>query len=165
MGKQRSGLAEGRVDGKGLLEFSLRELRELEPERPIVLEIHESTVSPTGHLRELRSSLDEMNIELAYDDFGAGQARLVELVEVPPDYLKFDIKVVQGIGQATPERQRMLEHLVNMTLELGIKPLAEGIETDEDHEACCQIGFQFAQGFLYGRPALPNSLQQATADA
>ena len=142
----------------GLLEFSLRELRELEPERPIVLEIHESTVSPTSQLRELKSAMADMNIEIAYDDFGAGQARLVELVEVRADYLKFDIKVVQGIGQASPERQRMLEHLVNMTLELGIKPLAEGIETEEDHHVCRQIGFQFAQGYLYGRPALPKSL-------
>ena len=42
----------------------------------------------------------ELQIGLAYDDFGAGQARLVELVDVPPDYLKFDMKLVQNLQSA-----------------------------------------------------------------
>ena len=69
-----------------------------------------------------------MQIGLAYDDFGAGQARLVELVEIRPDYLKFDMKLVQNIASASLERQRMLASLVKMVHELGITPLAEGIE-------------------------------------
>jgi EAL domain-containing protein (putative c-di-GMP-specific phosphodiesterase class I) len=92
---------------------------------------------------------------LAYDDFGAGQARLVELVEVPPDYLKFDLKLVHCIDHATNERQRMLASLVQMVRELGIAALAEGVETSEEHEICRQMGFQYAQGFFFGRPALP----------
>ena len=142
------------IDDPALLEFSLRSLREAAPSRPLVLEIHEGTATQSNQMRELRAKLNDLNIGLAYDDFGAGQARLVELVEVPPDYLKFDMKLVQKIAEATSERQKMLQRLVQMTTELGIAPLAEGIETPEDGEVCEQLGFVCAQGYLYGRPAV-----------
>jgi EAL domain-containing protein (putative c-di-GMP-specific phosphodiesterase class I) len=141
-----------------LLIFSLQGLRENEPTRPLVLEIHEASVTCSGTIRKLRSALAEMKIGLAYDDFGAGQARLIELVEVPPDYLKFDMKLVQNLESASLERQRMLASLVQMVRELGITPLAEGIETAGDDEFCRQIGFTCAQGFYYGYPSLPKSL-------
>jgi EAL domain-containing protein (putative c-di-GMP-specific phosphodiesterase class I) len=106
----------------------------------------------------LRNALAELKIGLAYDDFGAGQARMIELVEVPPDYLKFDMKLVQNIQTASVERQRMLASLVQMVRELGITPLAEGIETAGDDAICRQIGFTCGQGFFYGYPALPKKL-------
>ena len=152
-----------------LLIFSLRELREIEPRRALVLEIHEAAVNCGDQMNRLRAALNEMQIALAYDDFGAGQARLIELVEVTPDYLKFDMKLVQGIESASQERQRMLASLVKMVCDLGIKPLAEGIEAEGDDEICRQIGFAFAQGFFYGHPSLPKTLvprdEDDTADA
>ncbi|MEN0110291.1 MAG: EAL domain-containing protein [Planctomycetota bacterium] len=146
------------IDEPELLEFSLRELRETAPSRPMVLEIHEKTATQTHQMRELRAKLNDLNIGLAYDDFGAGQARLIELVEVPPDYLKFDMKLVQNIHAASTERQKMVERLVQMTAELGIIPLAEGVETREDHAVCEQMGFLSGQGFFYGRPAVVKAL-------
>jgi EAL domain-containing protein (putative c-di-GMP-specific phosphodiesterase class I) len=148
-----------------LLIFSLNELRELEPSRPLVLEIHEASVTGSETMLKLRAALTEMHIGLAYDDFGAGQARLIELVEVPPDYLKFDMKLVQNLQTASLERQRMLASLVQMVRELGITPLAEGIETAGDDQICRQIGFTCAQGFYYGYPALPKSLVTPLAAA
>ena len=144
-----------------LLEFSLRELRELAPESRIVLEIHEAAVTQVAQMRELCAALKDMDIGLAYDDFGAGQARLIELVEVPPDFLKFDINLIQNIQNATAERQKMLASLVHMVRELGIAALAEGIEQIEEHEVCLDMGFEFAQGFYYGRPALPKTFMAA----
>jgi EAL domain-containing protein (putative c-di-GMP-specific phosphodiesterase class I) len=141
-----------------LLVFSLQELRQLEPERPLVLEIHEASVTKSDAMKQLRGALTELNMGLAYDDFGAGQARLVELVEVPPEYLKFDMKLVQNLQTASLERQRMLASLVQMVRELGIRPLAEGIETSGDDAICRQLAFTYAQGFFYGYPALPRTL-------
>jgi EAL domain-containing protein (putative c-di-GMP-specific phosphodiesterase class I) len=152
------------IDDLELLVFSLRELRELEPRRPLVLEIHEAAVTRGGEMNQLRAALAEMQIGLAYDDFGAGQARLVELVEVRPDYLKFDMQLVQHISSASLERQRMLASLVKMVHELGITPLAEGIEVVGDHEVCRQIGFTLAQGFYYGHPSLPKTLIPSDSD-
>ena len=55
---------------------------------------------------------------LAYDDFGAGQARLFELAEVPPHYLKFDRRFVNGIDDAPASRQRLVASLVAAAREL-----------------------------------------------
>jgi len=147
----------------GLLEFSLRELRELAPESRIVLEIHEAAVTQVTQMRELCAALKDMDIGLAYDDFGSGQARLIELVEVPPDFLKFDINLIRNIQNATADRRKMLVNLVQMVQELGIAALAEGIEQLEEHEVCLEMGFEFAQGYLYGKPALPKTFGQTSA--
>ncbi len=151
------------VEDLELLIFSMNELRELEPRRPLVLEIHEGVVTCGDAMRRLRAALADLQIGLAYDDFGAGQARLVELVDVPPDYLKFDMKLVQRLDSASTDRQRLLASLVKMACDLGITPLAEGIETEGDHDICRQIGFICAQGFLYGYPALPKHLMPIDA--
>jgi EAL domain-containing protein (putative c-di-GMP-specific phosphodiesterase class I) len=142
---------------QGVLEFSLRELREAAPQTRIVLEIHEAAVTCVRQMREIRGLLRELDMQLAYDDFGAGQARIVELGECPPDFLKFDIELVRDIDHASPERQRMLASLVNIVHDLGIGSLAEGIETEAEHLCCRQMGFNFAQGFFYGKPALAGS--------
>ena len=136
---------------------SLRELRDKYPEAPITLEIHEATVTDAVRMRELHKQLREMNIKLAYDDFGAGQARLIELIDVPPDYLKFDRKLIQDIHAASPQRQQMLEALVHMVKDLGITALAEGVELEQEADVCQKLGFTLAQGFYYGRPDGPGT--------
>jgi EAL domain-containing protein (putative c-di-GMP-specific phosphodiesterase class I) len=149
------------MDDIDLLIFSLHQVRGLESHRPMVLEIHEAAVTNREAMIKLKAALADLRIGLAYDDFGAGQARLVELVEVSPDYLKFDMVLVQHLESASLDRQRMLASLVRMVLDLGIKPLAEGIETPGDHEICRQMGFTCAQGFLYGRPVLPSAVLES----
>jgi EAL domain-containing protein (putative c-di-GMP-specific phosphodiesterase class I) len=145
----------------GVLEFSLRELRECAPQARIVLEIHEAAVTCVRQMREMRALLNELNMGLAYDDFGAGQARIVELGECPPDYLKFDIELIRDIDHASPERQRMLASLVQIVHDLGIASLAEGVETEAEHKACRQMGFHYVQGFYYGKPAIASSFKVA----
>ena len=132
---------------------SLAQVRQLSQEALIILEIHEAAVTDPAEMRELRACLRELNIGVAYDDFGAGQTRLGELVEAPPDYLKFDMSMIRRIDHAPAERQRMLASLVKMARELGITPLAEGIETEAEAVTCRQLGFSTAQGFYFGAPA------------
>ena len=136
---------------------SLQRIREREADSRLVLEIHEAGVTQLDRMRDLRKALADLQIGLAYDDFGSGQARLIEMVEVPPDYLKFDIGLIRDIHLSSAERQGMLANLVQMANNLGIATLAEGIETREEHESCVQLGFDYAQGFFYGRPALPST--------
>lgn len=135
----------------GLVE-SLREARRLAPTLPITLEIHEAAVTDSAAMRALRATLAELDMKLAYDDFGAGQARLLELVDVPPDYLKFDMALVRDIHLAPRHKQQMLETLVRMARDLGIASLAEGVETAEEALLCAQMGFEYAQGYRFGRP-------------
>lgn len=132
---------------------SMAQIRQLSREAKIILEIHEAAVTDPAEMRQLRAQLRDLNIGVAYDDFGAGQTRLGELVEAPPDYLKFDMSMIRRIDQAPAERQRMLGSLVRMVRELGITPLAEGIETASEAATCRELGFLTAQGFFFGAPA------------
>lgn len=131
---------------------SLRELREDLPELRMTLEIHEAAVTETSLVRGLRTILRDLDIELAFDDFGAGQSRLLELSDVVPDVLKFDMEFIRGIDLASAEKHKVVATLVKMAAELGTKPLAEGIETAGEAATCAQLGFQLGQGFYFGRP-------------
>ena len=137
-----------------LLEFSLRELVQMAPPERIVLEIHEKSVTCVSQMRVLQEALRDLGLKLAYDDFGAGQARLLELVEVPPDYLKFDIGLVRDIDTASSSRQKMLATLVGMARELGVATLAEGVETEGELQVCTDVGFDYIQGFVFSKPAV-----------
>jgi EAL domain-containing protein (putative c-di-GMP-specific phosphodiesterase class I) len=135
---------------------SMKQVRELATELPITLEIHEGAVTNPAAMRELRKKLRDLEIEVAYDDFGAGQNRLAELFESPPDVLKFDMGLIRGIDTAAQERQKLLSSLTQIVLDLGVKPLAEGIETAGEAAVCKQVGISLAQGYFFGRPASPN---------
>jgi len=135
----------------GLLE-SLEDLRAVAPQLDLALEIHESVLTRPAAIAELRALLLERNIALAYDDFGAGQARLLELAEAPPHYLKFDRRFVSGLDQAPAPKRRLLQSLLGLARELLVKTVAEGIETAAEARACAELGFTHAQGFHIGRP-------------
>ena len=130
----------------------LQTIRDDNPDLRLVIEIHEAAVTDLQQMRELRAVLNDLDMRLAYDDFGAGQARLVELSEIPPDVLKFDMSLIRNIDTATLRHQSMIQKLVEIVFELGIEPLAEGVETEGEHEVCQRIGFVTGQGWLYGRP-------------
>ena len=131
---------------------SIRGLRDLYPHVQITLEIHESAVTSPAVVADLRARLLELRVGIAYDDFGAGQSRLLELVEVPPDFIKFDMKLIQGIDRAPASRQNLLRSLVGVVRSLGIIPLAEGVESSAEADVCRELGFAFGQGFYFGRP-------------
>lgn len=131
---------------------SLRELRNDLPALEMTLEIHEAAVTEIRLIRELRAELRDLGIGLAYDDFGAGQSRLLELAAVVPDVLKFDMELIRGIDRAPDERLKVVESLVRMACELGATALAEGIETESESRTCERLGFVLGQGFHLGRP-------------
>ena len=131
---------------------SLEMLRKQADDLPIVLEIHEKSVSTIKTMRMLRSLSKDLYIDLAYDDFGAGQARLVELMKVPPDWLKFDISLIRNIHQQPPQALQVLRTLVSMARDLGIKTIAEGIEVAAEKITCQALGFEYGQGYHLSRP-------------
>lgn len=132
---------------------SLVTLREMAPEQTITLEIHEGASTNMTMMRKLCAVLKDLDIKLAFDDFGVGRARLVELGEVRPDFLKFDMKLTQNINDAPSKRQELVALFATMVNNLGIKTLAEGVETRECHQILLEMGFQLGQGFYYGRPS------------
>ena len=123
------------------------------PDIQVVLEIHETAITDVGRMRAFSAQLAAMGVALAYDDFGAGQARLLELADAPPKYLKFDRSVCAGLDRASPQRRRLVSTLLQITHEFSVVPVAEGIETAAEAAACLEVGFVLAQGFHFGRPA------------
>lgn len=138
---------------------NLQDLREQNLSVPMTLEVHEALFTSTDAMRELRAALDDLRIGLAYDDFGAGQARLMELADVPPDFLKFDMSLIRGIDQAPRARCQMVELLVKYATDIGALCIAEGIETQAELATCSELGFHIGQGYLLGRPVDPSMLQ------
>ena len=130
----------------------LETLRKVHSTLDLVFEVHESAVTDLGVMAEISAALRAMDIRLAYDDFGAGQARLLELVEVPPDFLKFDIALVRGVAETGSPKYRLLAKLNAMIREMGVRTLAEGIEDAATAHACAAIGIDLFQGFYFGRP-------------
>jgi EAL domain-containing protein (putative c-di-GMP-specific phosphodiesterase class I) len=136
----------------GLVE-SLAEISAAAPHVEFTVEIHEAAIVKVAEVVALKAALRAHRMRLAYDDFGAGQARLLELGEAPPDLLKFDIRFIRGVHAAPASRRRLLKSLIGMVKDLGAESLAEGVETAEEAEACMEMGFTRAQGYFFGRPA------------
>jgi EAL domain-containing protein (putative c-di-GMP-specific phosphodiesterase class I) len=109
-------------------------------------------------LSRLRNDLGKHHTGIAFDDFGVGQTRLVELVKDPPDFLKFDISLIRQIHLAPKRLHQMVSTFVKAAQELDIAAIAEGIECPDEAETCRQLGFNFAQGFFYGRPLPINEI-------
>ena len=148
----------------GFVESIERLVRE-HPGLDLVVEIHESAVVEIARMRELATRLGDLGVRFAYDDFGAGQARLVELGEVPPHVVKFDMSLIDGLHAASPRKQRLVADLVRLVNDLGSIALAEGLEAEADAAVCREMGFRLLQGFLVGRPVPVESLAAAGGGA
>jgi EAL domain-containing protein (putative c-di-GMP-specific phosphodiesterase class I) len=68
--------------------------------------------------------------------------------------------LIRDIDKAPPERIKVLGSLVRIVLDLGVVPLAEGIENEEEAKVCQELGFTMAQGYYFGRPAPPNKFME-----
>lgn len=126
----------------------------------LTLEITESALMDDGRssLRVLRA-LKDLGVALAIDDFGTGYCSLSYLQRFPLDVLKIDKAFVAGIG-----RQRggsaIAGAVVELAHALGLKVVAEGVETEAQLAELRRLGCDFAQGFLFSRP-LPAPLLAA----
>ena len=116
------------------------------------MEIHESAVTRIEKLRDLAHRLEKLGIRFAYDDFGSGQARLLELADVPAHFVKFDMTLIRGLHNASERKRKIVRDLVQMVLASGSVPLAEGVEDEAEAQACIEMGFRLIQGYLTGRP-------------
>lgn len=141
------------LDHENLL-TSLHTLRERHPKRAIVLEVHESAVTEPASLKQLSRHLDELDVGVAFDDFGTGQARLLELTDAAPRYIKFDVSLIRNLHRGAKKRRDMVETLVRLVTDMDIVPIAEGIEVAEEARVCAELGFQYGQGFYFGHPTL-----------
>ena len=134
---------------------SIELLRAMVPSAKLVVEVHETAITRITDVREMADRLAAMNVQFAYDDFGAGQARLIELAEVPPHFVKFDMGLIRDLDRANPKKRQLVAQLVRIVHDVDATALAEGVETTAEARACADMDFDLIQGFLTGRPVLP----------
>jgi EAL domain-containing protein (putative c-di-GMP-specific phosphodiesterase class I) len=133
---------------------SLRELAESEDLRRWyhpVIEMPESLVSDVAQTRRVVEEIRSLGLGVAYDDFGQGQARLEDLVTVPPDFVKLDRRLIVDLG-ADRALYKIVRALVDTCRELKVRTVGEGIETAEELQACREVQIELGQGFLLQTP-------------
>jgi EAL domain-containing protein (putative c-di-GMP-specific phosphodiesterase class I) len=119
--------------------------------RPIVLEITErEAIEDYRALRKAMAGLGA-GVDWAVDDAGAGYASLRHIIEIRPGYVKLDRGLVSGIG-ADPIRQALVAGMLHFGASIGLKIIAEGVETDAERRTLSALGVEFGQGYLLGRP-------------
>lgn len=131
---------------------ALESLRSGAPDnRRLVLEIAEAAVMNGRAMARTRDAVTSLGFEFAYDDFGTGQARFLELADIPPHFLKLDLAIVRNIETLRP-RQDVVRALLGVVRTLGVQVIAEGIETEASAATCLELGCHLGQGFLFGKP-------------
>jgi EAL domain-containing protein (putative c-di-GMP-specific phosphodiesterase class I) len=124
----------------------------LSPDR-IVLEISEEYAIENYTLFvEALQNFTQMGFSIAVDDIGAGYSGLEKIAHLNPRYLKFDMQLVRDIDQSYIKRE-MARALKAFADKMEAKIIAEGIEREEERQACVDLGIDLGQGYLLGRPA------------
>jgi len=112
---------------------------------------NEQMVDP-AHVSNIIDSYKRMGFGVALDDFGAGHAGLNLLARFQPDMIKLDMELIRGLEKDLP-RRIIIDAVVKMCASLGIRVIAEGIETQAELEALRDLGVRYLQGYLFARPA------------
>jgi EAL domain-containing protein (putative c-di-GMP-specific phosphodiesterase class I) len=95
----------------------------------------------------------DAGIQVSLDDFGTGYSAMSYLQRFDIDYLKIDQSFVRNMVK-NPGDQAIAEAIIVMAHKLGLKVIAEGVETEQQRDMLHQAGCDYAQGFLFSK-AIP----------
>lgn len=118
----------------------------------IELEVTESIMLETSHkiTRDL-TRLRELGISISIDDFGTGFSCLSYLKELPIDVLKIDKAFIAELGIDRPQ-DVLVKTIANLAQSLGLKSVAEGVETEDQVQFLQMLGVSFLQGYYFSPP-------------
>ncbi len=124
------------------------------PDR-ITFEIVESDhIHDIAHLVRIVDHYRGAGFRVALDDLGSGFGSLNLLGQLRPDFVKLDMGLIRGVDR-DPYRAGIVQKLLEMARDLGIRSVAEGVETEEEWDWVRYHGADFVQGYLFARPACP----------
>lgn len=119
----------------------------------IIFEVTESEqVMDRAHLVNIFHEYRRFGFHTAIDDFGAGYAGLNLLSSFQPFLLKLDMDLIRGIDTSMP-RQAIVKGVVSICEALGVRVLAEGVETAAERDHLREAGISLMQGYWFCRPA------------
>jgi predicted signal transduction protein with EAL and GGDEF domain len=129
------------------------------PHHAIQLEITE-----TGLMKDLQNvipslhRLNEIGVEISIDDFGTGYSSLAYLTTLPISELKIDRSFVRDLG-ITPQSSAVVTAIIALARSLGLRVVAEGVETLRQMEVLHRLGCGVMQGFLFSKPQPPEDIE------
>ena len=132
---------------------SMDVIRRKLPLTSLVLKVPEHRLDEVAATRTFVRKLSQMRVELALSDFGGGNSRINEVLRLRPDFVSFHHSLTSNIDHSTIAEQDAVKSLVAMLNSLSIRCIAVGIERAEEAAVCRRLGFDSAQGSLFGRPA------------
>lgn len=122
----------------------------------IVVEITEGLLmDPGGMVKQRLRAFRRGGMQIALDDFGTGYSSLSYLKKFDIDYIKIDRSFVSNLGPDTDDRA-LCDAIIVMAHRLGLKVVAEGIETEDQRRFLSKSGCDYGQGYLFGRPMPPD---------
>ena len=122
------------------------------PRNMIEVEITESAFDDTtGLIKEEVKKIRNAGYEIWIDDFGSGYSSLNSIVDYEFDVLKLDMAFLRSIDNS-PKAKPLVKYVVEAANEMGISPLCEGVESEENYEFLKEIGCDRAQGYYFGKP-------------
>jgi EAL domain-containing protein (putative c-di-GMP-specific phosphodiesterase class I) len=134
------------------------------PADQIVLEITESAVmEEPGRAASVLARLRESGLGIAIDDFGIGHSSLAYLKQFPVEELKIDKSFVMG---ATPDAQSLtiVRSAIGLGHGLGLRVTAEGVDTPDVLDLLGELGCDYVQGYLVGRPVEASEITAAVRE-
>ena len=106
---------------------------------------------------EILTSLSNKGFRIALDDFGMGYSSISHLISYPIDIVKLD-KSMQSLDGENNKRLKIIESLSLMLKKLDFSVVAEGIETEAQHQLCKKLNIDYLQGFLFSKPMPANEI-------
>ncbi|HWH31988.1 MAG TPA: EAL domain-containing protein, partial [Egibacteraceae bacterium] len=110
--------------------------------------LFESGTSTVGAFRGLRAQ----GVHIGIDDFGTGYSSMSYLRDFPVDFLKIDRAFVSELDSRSRESTAIVEAILALGRALGLRTVAEGVETAAQAERLAALDCDLAQGYLLGRP-------------
>jgi diguanylate cyclase (GGDEF)-like protein/PAS domain S-box-containing protein len=130
------------------------------PGQAIVVEITEGLLmEASGIVSDHLLGFRDAGVQVSLDDFGTGYSSLSYLKKFDIDYLKIDQSFVRNLS-ADSEDMALCEGIIVIAHKLGIKVIAEGVETTAQRDLLAQAGCDYAQGYLYSRPVPAEAFEQ-----
>ena len=118
----------------------------------VVLEITErASLSGVKNVASCVSKLKALGFEIAIDDLGAGYAGLTSFAQLEPEIVKLDMSLVRSVDSDS-RRQSIVRSMKQLSDELGILVVAEGVETAAERDVLAELGCDLLQGYLFARP-------------
>jgi PAS domain S-box-containing protein len=119
----------------------------------VVLEITErESLEPGEQLSHRIAKLRALGYRIAVDDLGAGYAGLTTFAALSPEIVKLDMSLVRDID-STIAKQRTVGAMVELCQTMGIKVVAEGVESVAERDCLVRLGCDYLQGYYFARPS------------